>query len=243
MTAADTLTRSAPTTAELLRAAGDGDAAAWERLVRLYRPVVAATIRSYRLQDADARDAEQHTWLRLVEHHRTLREPEALGGWLVTTAGRECLRILRNARRVALIDQTEPLPDLDSDTEQRVVDSETARQVRQLLPLLPTRARALLIALFGDDPPAYAELARRTGIPVGSIGPTRARALQRLRLLIDEPRSAMPRQTLSRARPVKHRAGLHATVHPDLRKDPAHVNPDSLLADEEATGDLAVGAA
>ncbi|HWN35093.1 MAG TPA: hypothetical protein VNP03_20240, partial [Pseudonocardia sp.] len=76
-------------------------------------------------------------------------------------------------------------PDATCDTEQRVVDADTAQQLRQLMRLLPARSRMLLSALFEENPPAYAELSRRVGIPVGSIGPTRARALHQLRVLIE----------------------------------------------------------
>jgi RNA polymerase sigma factor (sigma-70 family) len=199
MAVVDTATRPAPTTADLLQAAGDGDLSAWERLVRRYEPVVTATIRSYRLQEADARDAEQRTWLRLLEHHRGVRKPEALGSWLAVTARRECLCILRDARRVVPSTEVEPPPDPDGDPERRVVEADTAGQLLRLVSLLPPRACMLLTALFDDDPPAYAELSRRTGIPVGSIGPTRARALQQLRTLVDGPPSTAPQRLPCRA--------------------------------------------
>ena len=88
-----------PTTTQLLRSAGGGDPGAWKEIVRRYEPAVAAMVVTYRLQEADARDATQRTWLRLLESHQQIREPEALGGWLKTTARRECLRILAEQRR------------------------------------------------------------------------------------------------------------------------------------------------
>jgi RNA polymerase sigma factor (sigma-70 family) len=188
-------TRLSPTatTTELLCAAGDGSSDAWDQLVRRFEGVVNSAIRAYRLQDADARDAAQRTWLQLIEHHRQLRNPEALGGWLATTARRECLRTLRVRQRTAPIAEAEELSDPRDDTEERVVDAVAAGQVRALMELLAPRARTLLFALFEENPPAYAELSRRTGIPVGSIGPTRARALGRLRELIDESSPGLER--------------------------------------------------
>lgn len=176
-----------PTTAELLRGAGGGDQYAWEQLVNRFGPAVAATIGSYRLQEADARDVTQRTWLRMIEHHRQLREPEALAGWLMTTARRECLRILSDQRRSCPFDAaaTADRPDPTCNVEQRAVDADTARRLRRLMSSLPARSGMLLGFLFQDNPPAYAELSRRTGIPVGSIGPTRARALRQLRLLVE----------------------------------------------------------
>jgi RNA polymerase sigma factor (sigma-70 family) len=181
-------TRLGPTatTTELLCAAGDGSSDAWDQLVRRFENVVNSAIRAYRLQEADARDAAQRTWLQLIEHHRQLRNPEALGGWLATTARRECLRTLRVRQRTEPIAEAEELSDPRDDTEERVLDAVAAGQVRALMKLLAPRARTLLSALFEENPPAYAELSRRTGIPVGSIGPTRARALGQLRALIDE---------------------------------------------------------
>jgi RNA polymerase sigma factor (sigma-70 family) len=175
-----------PTTTELLHTAAGGDPAAWEAIVRRYEPAVVAMVACYRLQEADARDATQRTWLRMLEAHRQIREPEALGGWLKTTARRECLRILGEQRRVdPLPDETE-YADAAVDVERVVVDGDQARQLRRLLATLPARSFALLSSLFQDNPPGYAQLSASTGIPVGSIGPTRARALRKLRQLVEE---------------------------------------------------------
>jgi RNA polymerase sigma factor (sigma-70 family) len=188
MTVVDPAPAHSPTTTELLRTAEGGDQGAWAQLVRRFEPAVAAMIRSYCLQEADARDAAQRTWLQMIEHHRQIREPEALAGWLMTTARRECLRIVGDQRRSRSIDADARAdsPDLTCDVERRVVDADTARHVRQLVTSLPTRSGMLIGFLFQDNPPAYAELSRRTGIPVGSIGPTRARALRQLRRMIEE---------------------------------------------------------
>lgn len=79
----------------LLQRAGEGDHDAWEQLTFRFGRLVRAVVRRHRLQEADSRDAEQRTWLRLIECHRAVREPEHLGAWLSTTARRECLSILR----------------------------------------------------------------------------------------------------------------------------------------------------
>jgi RNA polymerase sigma factor (sigma-70 family) len=174
-------------TTELLGAAAAGDQAAWRELLRRFEPVVRATIVAHRLQLADAHDAAQATWLRMVEHHREIREPEALGGWLRTTAAHECLRIIRDRQRhVPLDTEGEVFRDAAVQVEQSVVDADTADRMRSLVNVLPPRAAVLVTELFGDDPPGYAELARRTGVPVGSIGPTRGRALRTLRRLFEE---------------------------------------------------------
>ncbi len=171
--------------AALLRAAGAGDRDAWEEIVHRYGGLVTATVRGFRLQEADAADAEQRTWLRLVEHHRGVRDPGHLGGWLATTATRECLGILRAHRVVTDLADADALPDSE-DVEQRVVDADEAARLWNVVTLLPPRGRAVVRALFADERTPYAEVARATGIPVGSLGPTRARVLRQLRRLLDE---------------------------------------------------------
>ncbi len=174
------------TTTELMRIAVAGDSAAWAKVVRRFEPAVAAMVTSYRLQEADARDATQRTWLRMLENHHQIREPEALGGWLKTTARRECLRILAEQRRFEALPESAEYADAGTDVERSVVDADQARHLRGLLATLPARSFTLLSSLFQDDPPGYAQLSATTGIPVGSIGPTRARALRRLRQLVEE---------------------------------------------------------
>ncbi|HZD15087.1 MAG TPA: sigma-70 family RNA polymerase sigma factor [Pseudonocardiaceae bacterium] len=174
--------------AELLRGAGQGEAGAWEEILRRYSGAVVGRVHSFRLQDADALDAVQMTWLRLAENIHRIRHPEGLGGWLMTTASRECLRILRQAKRAPIPADTvmAAVADPAVDPEQRVIDAETARTLRELLAELPAGRRRLLRALFTEHPQSYAELATSIGIPLGSIGPTRARALRQLRQMLDE---------------------------------------------------------
>lgn len=183
--AADGVTGSV---ADLLPRVSDGDPAAWEEVVRRYDKLVSATVRSFRLQDADALDAIQTTWLRLAENAHHVLRSERLGGWLAATARHECLRILR---------QTKPSPgplETVADTvadhavgpEQRAIEGDAARTLWNLVEELPTRQRTLLRALFTDHPRPYAEVAHIAGIPPGAIGPTRARALQHLREKLDE---------------------------------------------------------
>lgn len=179
---------STQTTAGLLLAAGEGSRTAWDEIVRRYGKHVSWTVRSFRLQNADAFDATQMTWLRLVENCHRIRCPEHLGGWLSTTARRECLRILRQSRRTprtadtAVDDIADPAPG----PEQRAVDADFSRTLRHLVAELPHRQRILLRTLFADRPRTYAEITRATGIPTGSIGPTRARTLEQLRRLLRE---------------------------------------------------------
>src|SRR5258707_2210453 len=92
-------TEEAGRVAELVAAAAAGDEGAWSRLVDHFAGLVWSVIRGYRMSAADAADVSQTTWLRLAEHIHKVREPERIGAWLATTAGRECLRLIRQNRR------------------------------------------------------------------------------------------------------------------------------------------------
>jgi RNA polymerase sigma factor (sigma-70 family) len=190
--------------AELLLGVRDGDPAGWEGIVRRYGKLVSTTVRSFRLQETDTLDAVQMTWLRLAENAHRVKFPEKLGGWLATTARRECLRILRQAKSAPnLITDvvSETVADPSAGPEQRVIDADTVRTLRKLVAELSPRRRTVLRALFTHNSLPYAEVARTTGIPPGAIGPTRARALQQLRDKLNDhelgsgslrPRSSIP---------------------------------------------------
>ena len=181
------LTGAPDSAADLLLRVRDGDPAAWKEIVCRYGKLVSTTVRSFRLQEADALDAVQITWLRLAENAHRVQFPEKLGGWLATTARRECLRILRQAKPAP--DLTNMTPETVADPlgpEQRVIDADTAQRLWNLVAELSPRRKTLLQALFTDSPHSYAEVARTAGIPLGAIGPTRARALQQLRDKINE---------------------------------------------------------
>jgi RNA polymerase sigma factor (sigma-70 family) len=174
-----------PDVTMLVAAAAGGDEAAWHEIVDRYTPLLVRVIHGYRLSAAELEDVAQTVWLRLIEQLGELREPKALPGWIVTTARREALR---SARRMARVRPHDPLDDawssrLVSDDEP---DAELERDARHAallegFALLSNRQRELLMLLAEDPPPAYAEISRRTGVPIGAIGPTRARALERLR--------------------------------------------------------------
>jgi RNA polymerase sigma factor (sigma-70 family) len=184
-----TTSHATSSVADLLLRIGEGqDPAAWEEIVRRYGKLVSVTVRSFRLQDADALDAVQMTWLRLAENAHRVQLPERLGGWLATTARRECLNILRQAKpaRGPIDVGPKTVADPSVGPEQRVIDADTARTLWKLVGELPRRRRTLLRALFADSPWPYTEVARVAGIPLGTIGPTRARALRQLRGTLEQ---------------------------------------------------------
>jgi RNA polymerase sigma factor (sigma-70 family) len=177
--------KAADSVSDLLLRIRKGDAAAWDEILRRYGKLVSATVRSFRLQEADALDAVQMTWLRLAENAHRVQFPERLNGWLATMARRECLHILHQAKRLPALIDVDVIPDTVAnpsvDPEHRVVDADTERILRELVAELSPRRRTLVAMLFADNPLPYAEVARAAGIPPGGIGPTRARALRQLR--------------------------------------------------------------
>jgi RNA polymerase sigma factor (sigma-70 family) len=164
----------------LVEAAAAGNPSAWEGLVNEFSPVVLGVARSHRLSDADAADVAQTTWLRLVEHLRRIQEPERVGAWLATTATRESFRVLRKAKRQIVTDEL-PEPGAEDDVAQRLENAERSNAVRQAFRRLRSRDQALLGLLVADPAPSYEQIGRILHMPVGSIGPTRARSLTRLR--------------------------------------------------------------
>jgi RNA polymerase sigma factor (sigma-70 family) len=177
---------------ELLRLAGADNQAAWQEIMRRYRGVILARVRLFRLQDADVHDAVQMTWLRLVENCHRIQFPEHLGSWLATTASHECLSILRAITRRNNQDGTaiDNVADPAGGPEQYAIDKSTMQMIHDLVAELAPREQAVVRALFSDQPPSYAQLASITGIPPGSLGPTRARALRKLHQKLKDSRSS-----------------------------------------------------
>jgi RNA polymerase sigma factor (sigma-70 family) len=178
--------RSAEQVARLVRAASAGDQQSWNELVQEFSDMIWAIARGHRLRDADAADVAQATWLKLLDHLDRLRDPGRAGAWLATTARRECLAVLRHSRR--------NVPCADSSFEQestetpddRLLTAERDEALWRGFSQLPASDQALLRMLVADPSPAYAEVSAALDMPVGSIGPTRARALGRLRRQIDD---------------------------------------------------------
>ena len=166
--------------AQLVRAAAEGKQYAWEGLVNEFGELVLGVARSHRLSEADCADVAQTTWLRLVEHLDRLHDPDRVGSWLATTARRESLRILRRASRQVVTDHV-PESTSDDDMAQRLLTLERHTAVRQAFRRLHTSDQALLGLLMADSAPSYEQIGRILEMPVGSIGPTRARSLTRLR--------------------------------------------------------------
>jgi RNA polymerase sigma factor (sigma-70 family) len=178
----------------VLRRLKAGDTATWTSIVEEHQRRLGALGRSYRLSPQEVEDAVQTTWLLLLMHADEIRDPVCLGAWLAATMRHECLRLFRGRRNELVGDWGTREPEAPSaeEPEARLEDLEAALERKQLgaelwglLDELPPRQRDLLRTLCGADEPSYAEVSARTGLPVGAIGPTRQRALRRLRELCE----------------------------------------------------------
>jgi RNA polymerase sigma factor (sigma-70 family) len=176
---------------DLVRAAADGDASAWRELTRRYTPLLHHIARSYRLNHADSADVVQLTWLRMVENLSRLREPRAIGAWLCTTVRRESQLTGRRAQRVVPVAEFEFREEpsrlgVDVNVEEEMERRERAWRLHAAVIRLPDSDRRLLGLLMSSPPPSYREMAAKLGRPIGSIGPSRARCLARLRRELSE---------------------------------------------------------
>lgn len=175
----------------LVRRAADGDRMAWESLVDQYSRLIWSITVEFKLVESDAADVVQTTWLRLLEHIDRIQYPDRVGSWLAATARNECLRSLAARKRVVLgQDDAEldhaaaavafPVPEVD----ERLLAAERDQVVRDAMSSLPGRWQRLMEMLMADPPVPYTEISDQLGLPVGSIGPTRGRCLDRLRVLL-----------------------------------------------------------
>jgi RNA polymerase sigma factor (sigma-70 family) len=169
----------------VVAAALQGDQGAWNEIVDRFTPLLIGVVMRYRLPSGEREDVAQTVWLRLIEHLKDLREPRALPMWIITTAKREAYRSITVQSRVQPKD---PLDDawsahlvVEDDPDAALVRTERRAALLEGFAGLSLRQRSLLTLLSHDPPVPYAEISRQTGIPVGAIGPTRARALARLR--------------------------------------------------------------
>lgn len=176
--------RDDPTVVALVNRAARGDPAAWNEIVERYAPLVWAICTRFQLSNHDREDVGQNVWLLLVEQLGKLREPAALPGWLATTTHRECLRVVTAARKSERLGTgLDDAPQFVDNTmiDEEILMAERNAALRTALAELPPRGRQLLAMLISDPPCSYAEISATLQIPVGSIGPLRARYLERLR--------------------------------------------------------------
>jgi RNA polymerase sigma factor (sigma-70 family) len=172
-----------PSVTDLVTGAANGDEQAWNALVERYAPLVWSICRRHRLGDADADDVGQSVWLQLTAQLDKVRDPAALPGWLATTTRRECVRVLGTARRSQAPGYVlKRIPDEQTGmAEHELLVAERHTALREAFTRLPPCCQRLIAILTEDPPVSYAQISARLGIPVGSIGPSRGRCLDKLR--------------------------------------------------------------
>jgi RNA polymerase sigma factor (sigma-70 family) len=183
--------------ADLIARCREGSQAAWSTLVRRYQRLIYTVPRRAGLSDEQCADVFQATFSRLFEGLARITEPARVQAWLVTTAKRESLRMLEQSRRTVSLargsgedsdDDTDPLDkfaDPGPLPEELLADLQQQDRLRRAVDRLDPRSRQLVELLFlQDEPLPYSEIAARLGIAEGSIGPTRARCLEKLRTLL-----------------------------------------------------------
>jgi RNA polymerase sigma factor (sigma-70 family) len=162
-----------PAAAVLCTRAAAGDQGAWDEIVERYAPMVWSICTRFRLSDRDLEDVAQNVWLLLVEQLGKFPDPAALPGWLAATTRRECLRVVTAARG--------PEPPDTAVTGEEVIMAERNAALRAAFAELPASCQPLMDMLVSDPPYSDAAISTALGIPVESIGPRRARCLERIR--------------------------------------------------------------
>jgi len=165
-----------------------GDEEAWEDLIRAYGGLIYSVARRHGLNEAETADVFQSACLAFWEGLASVRDTSSLSSWLITVTARAAWRCIsaRGRAPTAPLDDTVDLPDAAvNQPEEVVLRRERAESLRQALAFLPERWRRLMWHLYYDpSAPSYAEVAQILGMPEGSIGPTRARCLQRLQVIL-----------------------------------------------------------
>lgn len=162
----------------------DGDRQRLSELVDLVTPVLWHAARAQGASPAVCEDAIQTAWLQLVDRGESIAEPGAVLGWLVVVVKREVWRTLKGSRRELGVAEVPERPTADPDPETASVLAERQQVLEEHLRTLTPRCQELMRVIAFADRPDYAQIAEALGMPVGSIGPTRGRCLQKLRLTL-----------------------------------------------------------
>jgi RNA polymerase sigma factor (sigma-70 family) len=183
------------TDTELISACLKGDSTAWEALLARYQRLIYSIPIKRGFSSVDTADVFQSVCVLMLEKLASLREYEKISSWLITTTTRECWRVSGQWKRESSSesrdpdDQRDTLADLASSAPLAFDDSVAHEQqqiLREAIETLPERCRQLISMLFYDkNDPSYVEIARQLKMPVASVGPTRARCLEKLKKALE----------------------------------------------------------
>ena len=171
----------------LLRAAQEGGEEAFDQIVTELTPTLWHVARASGLNRPDAEDVVQTAWLSLVSHLDTIRTPAALKSWLLTTTKREAWRVKAVDRRTRPADDEwlTAIPDPGTAAEEYVIIKDEQRALLAAFAALPQRCQELLRMVAFEARPDYDVIAASVGMPRGSVGPTRGRCLDKLRVALN----------------------------------------------------------
>jgi RNA polymerase sigma factor (sigma-70 family) len=174
-----------PSDTDLVERVRAGDQQAWAELIARYGGRVWAVARSQGLDRERASDVVQTVWLNLLHGIDNIREPGAIAAWLVTVARREAIRVDRLSKRAVLVDEGsfERRAAVTDDLDRVAIRNDNSVLIQRAVGHLGDRCRELLRLLYSSDELSYTEIAATMQMPIGSVGPTRARCLDRLRTL------------------------------------------------------------
>jgi RNA polymerase sigma factor (sigma-70 family) len=173
--------------ADLIQACQDGNQAAWDELIQRYGRLIYSIPRRYGLSEADADDVFASVWATVFRKLGELRDQTRLSAWLITTTHRESWRVGRRGGAAKYAHLEEHFTDLAAPSAEKTETWERQHLVRLGLEKLGGRCQELLAALFVETvEPSYEAIAQRLGMPVGSIGPTRARCFKKLQAILEE---------------------------------------------------------
>ena len=176
---------------EALEKLNAGDPDAWDQLIRDHERLVYSIPRRMGMKEQDCEEVSQMTWLSLRSRIHLLRSPAAIAGWLRVTAQRTCWKLIQsNRHKTLLTEEAESIGSPDQDLTEDLIRMEAREQVRKSMDELSPRCKALLTKLYWDPTePSYEEIGQELDMPVGSVGPTRLRCMEKLARLFEAKRS------------------------------------------------------
>lgn len=174
---------------DLIEACLKGNEHAWEILLTRYARLIYSIPLRYGLSESDAADVFQNVSILLLKNLQYLRDRERLGAYVAITTRRECWRLIRRLRAEGSADiyELEEYPDDSTKLEDVFQRMEQQAVVHAAVDQLAQRCRTMLTLMFYQEPrPSYSEIAEQVGVPEGSIGPTRARCMEKLLKILEK---------------------------------------------------------
>jgi len=171
---------------ELISLCLKGDSQAWEALIARYRRLIYSIPVRFSFSPSDSSDVFQSVCLRLIEHLGELKDENKVSGWLITTTTRQCIYVrAQKKRETSTEDGFDEPADPTDNLEDLRIQAQAEQNLREAVELLAARCRKLLELLYFDPKdPSYEDIAHAMQMPVPSIGPTRARCLDKLRIIL-----------------------------------------------------------